>query len=172
LWYAVFVAALLPLFPLPLHTRVGPPIPTFVSAGTWRQYVTPGQSVVLVPLPNIGHLEGQRWSGQQRLDMPIAGGYFLGPGVGKDARALYGAPTRPTAALLDNIARTGQPAVITEVDRQRMIEDLRYWHAAVVVIGEVPHADVLRDIVRELLGDEAQRIGGAWVWDVRARVNG
>jgi hypothetical protein len=104
--------------------------------------------------------------------MPIAGGYFLGPGAGKDARAEYGAPILPTAALLDNIARTGQPVVITEVDRQHMIEDLRSWHAAVVVIGQVPYADVLRQTVRDLLGDEPQRIGGAWVWDVRTRVNG
>ena len=46
LWYALFVAALLPLFPLPLRTMQGPPVPGFVTAGTWRQYVAPGHSVV------------------------------------------------------------------------------------------------------------------------------
>jgi hypothetical protein len=171
-WYALFVAALLPLFPMPLHTTTGPPIPSFVTAGTWRQYVAPGHSVVLVPLPNIGHLEGQRWSAQQRLDMPIAGGYFLGPDAGPDKRALYGAPYRPTAALLDNIGRYGKPKTITEVDRQNMINDLRYWHAAVVLIGDIPRADLLKATVRDLLGEEPQRIGGAWVWDVRTRVDG
>jgi hypothetical protein len=172
LWYAVFVAALLPLFPLPLRTMQGPPNPGFVTAGTWRQYVAPGHSVVFVPLPNIGNLEGQRWTAQVRLDMPIAGGYFLGPDVGTNKRALYGQPIRPTAQILDDMARFGRPKTITEVDRQHMIEDLRVWRAAVVVIGQVPHADLLRQTVTELLGDQPQFIGGAWVWDVRARVDG
>jgi len=173
LWYAAFVAALLPLFPLPLHSTVGVPIPAFVTAGTWRQYVTPGHSVVFVPLPNIGNLEGQRWTAQQHLDMPIAGGYFLGPDVDKEKRALYGAPFRPTSLLLDTMGRTGKPTTITEVDRQHMIEDLQAWHAAVVVLGAVPHADLLRATVTDLLGgQDPQYIGGAWVWDVRAKVDG
>jgi hypothetical protein len=172
IWYAAFTAALLPLFPLPLRTPLGPPIPTFVSAGTWRQYVAPGHAVVFVPLPNIGHLEGQRWTAEQHLDMPVVGGYFLGPDVDKDKRALYGAPPRPTATLLDGIAQYGRPKPITEVDRQNMIEDLRYWHAAVVVLGQVAHADVLRATVTDLLGTPPRYLGGAWVWDVRSRVDG
>src|SRR6266536_1428890 len=173
LWYAAFAAALVPIFPLPLHSRIGPPVPTFVSAGIWRQYVPSGTPVVTVPLPNIGHLEGQRWSASTGLDMPIAGGYFLGPGVGRDARALYGAYPRRTAQLLDNLARPGaRPPVVTDTDRRNMIEDLRYWRAAVVLIGQVQRADVLRATVTELLGFEPRFVGGAWVWDVRALVDG
>jgi hypothetical protein len=133
--------------------------------------VSPGESVVTVPVGNIGPLEAQRWSASQLLDLPVAGGYFLGPGVGPNARALYGAPPRPTAQLLDDLARTGKRPVITELDRRNVIEDLRFWHAAVVLIGRVPRADLLRDTMRELLGADPRFIGGAWVWDVRAMGN-
>jgi hypothetical protein len=169
-WYAAFLGALLPILPTPLPAADGPPIPAFVSAGTWRQYVAPGRSVVTVPVTTYLNIEGQRWSAAQDLDLPIAGGYFLGPGPGPDKRALYGPPTRPTAALLDEVARTGIEPVITDTDHRQLAEDLRFWRAAIIVIGAVPQADQLRATVRDLLGAEPRSIGGAWVWDVRAMV--
>jgi hypothetical protein len=172
-WLAVFVAALLPLFPIPLQAKAGPAEPRFIAAGTWRQYVGPGQSVVLAPLPNIGHLDGQRWSAAQRLDMPIAGGYFLGPGARPTDRALYGAVPRPTYTLLNNIEIDGRAPAVTEVDREHMIEDLRYWRAAVVVVDPgARHPNLVRSAVTDLLQTEPQVIDGAWVWDVRSRMNG
>ena len=173
LWIAAFVAALLPLFPLPLRAKPAPVEPRFISAGTWHDYVRPGQSVVLFPLPNIGHLDGQRWSAAQRLDMPIAGGYFLGPDADPNGRALYGAIPRPTYTLLNNIEQSGQAPTITEVDREHMIEDLRYWRAGVVVADPgATHPNLIRAAVTDLLQAEPQLIDGAWVWDVRSRVNG
>ena len=169
-WCAAFLGALVPIFPTPLPAVDGPPPPTFVSAGTWRQYVPPGRSIVTVPVPTYVNIEGQRWSAAQELDLPIAGGYFLGPGPGPDARALYGPSTRPTAVLLDEVARTGIEPVMTDADRRRASEDLRFWRAAIMMIGTVPRADVLRDTVRDLLQAEPRSIGDAWVWDVRAMV--
>ena len=167
IWYAAFVGALLPLLPTPLPVATGPHTPAFVSAGIWRRYVPAGRSAVFVPVPTYAHVESVKWSAGQRLDLPIAGGYFLGPGP--DQRAIYGAPPRPTATLLDQVAGTGQVPAVTDADRARTAEDLAYWRAAVVVVGPVPNADALRDTVRDLLGREPQWVGGAWVWDLRTR---
>ena len=164
-WFAAYLAALLPLFPLPLRTIPAPREPHFISAGTWRQYVGSGQSVVLVPVPAIGRLDGQRWSAAQQLDMPIAGGYFLGPGPGR--RAVYGAVPRPTTDLLANIEMTGAALTITAADRQHMVDDLRYWRAGVVVLDPgAHHAALIRAAVTDLLGAQPRLIDGAWVWDV------
>ena len=169
-WCAGFLGALVPIFPTPLPAVDGPRLPAFVSAGMWRQYVPAGRSVVTVPVPSYVNIDGQRWSAAQELDLPIAGGYFLGPGPGQEDRARYGPPPRPTAVLLDEVARTGTEPVVTDADRQGASEDLTFWRAAVMMIGAVPHAEPLRDTVRDLLRAEPRWIGGAWVWDVRAMV--
>jgi hypothetical protein len=166
LWYAAFAGALVPLLPTPLPATSVPATPPFVTAGIWRKYVGPGQSVLVVPLPAIGSVDGQRWSAQVLTDMPLANGYFLGPDRGDRRRALYTAPSRPTQQLLRRVWRTGKLTKVTETDRQRMVVDLRYWRTAAVIIGEVPKAEVLRRTVTDLLG-APQFIGGVWVWDVR-----
>ncbi|WP_412539723.1 hypothetical protein R8Z50_28355 [Longispora sp. K20-0274] len=173
LWYAGFAAALLPIMPTPLPARDVPAAPAFVTQGMWKQYVGPGDSVVTVPLANIGNLAAQRWSAQVDLDMPIAGGYFLGPARSSDprARALYGQPSRPTAELLDLEARTGKVPVITDADRRNIVADLRHWHAGVVILGDVKNRDILLSTMRELLGPP-QFVGGVWMWDVRSMVKG
>jgi hypothetical protein len=172
IWYAMFAAALLPLFPTPLPAKVVPGTPAFITDGTWRRYVPAGRSVVTVPLPTFEHLEGQRWSARTDLEMPIAGGYFLGPGGGAGTRALYGSPSRPTSTLLDRVARTGAPPAVTDTDRRDAVEDLRFWRASVVVLGDVPNRNALRATVRALLGQEPRLVGGVWVWDVRSLVDG
>ena len=105
--------------------------------------------------------------------MPIAGGYFLGPGQGPRARALYGAIPRPSYTLLNDIEINGRAPVVTEVDRENMIEDLRYWRAAVVVVDPgAKHPGLVRAAVTDLLQSEPRLIDGAWVWDVRSRMSG
>ncbi|MGY0232345.1 DUF6541 family protein [Longispora urticae] len=173
LWYAGFAAALLPIMPTPLPAREVPPAPAFVTQGLWKQYVGPGDSIVTVPLGNIGNLQAQRWSAQVNLDMPVAGGYFLGPAQSDDprARALYGQPSRPTSDLLNTASITGKAPVITDQNRRDAVTDLKHWHAGAVILGPVKNKDILLPIVRELLG-EPQFIGGVWVWDVRSMVKG
>jgi len=167
-WAAAFLGALAPLVPTPLPAVDTPRAPAFVSSGEWRRYVPPGRSVVVVPVPTYMHIDGQRWAASQHLDMPIAGGYFLGPGPG--GRALYGAPPRPSATLLDEVARTGRVPAVTDADRAALVTDLRYWRAAVMLLGDVPHADQLRATLTDLLGTPPRHTGGAWVWDVRGMV--
>jgi hypothetical protein len=171
LWYALFAGALVPLLPIPLHAGPSRPVPGFIADGTWRRYVPAGRSLVAVPLTEFDNIDAQRWSAASDLDLPIAGGYFLGPAGAGEPRGLYGAPSRPTELLLADAARTGQVPSVTADERGQARADLRFWRAAVVVIGPGDAEDVLRVTVGNLLGQRPQFIGGAWVWDVRGVVD-
>ncbi|MGC4744795.1 hypothetical protein ACLQ28_03905 [Micromonospora sp. DT201] len=168
----VLTMALLPIVPTPLPVAELNPVPTFVTSGAWRPYVTGGRSVVTLPLPDTTYAEPLRWSAETRLDMPLARGYFLGPDTRPNAEAprvaLFGAPPRPTSSFFATIRRTGAVPPITPQGRVEAVDDLRFWRAGVVVLGPHEHETALRRGMTELTGIEPVFTGGMWVWDVRS----
>lgn len=169
-WLAAFAAALVPIIPTPISVKELAPAPAFVANGVWREYVAPGRSVVAVPLATNRTMVGQVWSAETRTEMAIPSGYFLGPTSESDAQGIWGPPPRPTALLLNSVASTGRVHILTEADRLAMLDDLRYWRASVVVVGErTPGVDQLRATLEQLLGPGTRR-DGVWLWDVRTVV--
>ncbi|GGO07701.1 hypothetical protein [Micromonospora parathelypteridis] len=168
----VLTMALLPIVPTPLPVTHLNPVPTFVTSGAWRPYVTGGRSVVALPLPDSTYAEPLRWSAATRLDMPLARGYFLGPDTRPNAEAprvaLFGAPPRPTSSFFGTIRRTGAVPPITPQGRVQAVDDLRFWRAGVVVLGPHEHETALRRGMTELTGIQPVFTGGVWVWDVRS----
>jgi hypothetical protein len=116
-----------------------------------------------------GSLDAMFWSARTGDDLTLPGGYFIGPSTPTDITARWGSFDRPTATLLGKIADTGALPAITEQDRRQAVVDLRYWRGSVVVLAPVAHETELHLAVDSLLGP-GQRIGGAWVWDVRPLV--
>ncbi|MDQ7905892.1 DUF2079 domain-containing protein [Phytohabitans sp. ZYX-F-186] len=174
-WWGAFAVALLPLVPVPLHTSEYEPIPRFITAGTWREYVHDGG--VLAPVPPTSDVlpDGQRWQtyalahGQGEFRIPA--GFFLGPG-GPDGKGRIGPVPRPSADLLFEVARTGVVPPITEADRAAAREDLRYWGAEAVVLADrvhgakfPAHPEALLRATTELLGPP-QRVDDVWLWRV------
>jgi hypothetical protein len=165
-----FAAALVPIAPTPLQLRELPPAPSFITDGVWREYATAGRSVVPVPVPSNKAMLGQTWSAETLTEMPIPAGYFLGPTSDTDPQGHWGPPPRPTAQLLNDIAVSGRIPTLTEADRRSLLEDLRFWRASVVVLGEHAHGEQLRAALEELLGPGTRR-ADVWLWDVRALVD-
>jgi hypothetical protein len=167
--------ALVPLMPTPLETVPMAPVPAFVSSGMWRQYVDDNHTVVTLPLPDSGYPDPLRWSAMTRQDMRIAGAYALLPNQNPlnpaDRTALFSPPWRPTSGLMASI-REGNPIPeITDTRREMTLADLRYWHAAVIMLTpQVRDIELLR-AMSALLGFQPTWKGGAWVWDVRALVD-
>ncbi len=161
-------AALLPLVPAPLATSAVPPTPQFITSGAWRGYVGPGQSVVGVPVPMFGHTEAMRWSTATGLEMVVASGYMLGPVGANGSPVDFNPPARPLRALLNAAADHARvPAMITGEQRREVVEDLRYWRAAIVVARvDEPKANQIRALCDALFGWPVET-GGVWVWDVR-----
>ncbi|GLY69948.1 DUF6541 family protein [Amycolatopsis taiwanensis] len=166
-WIGVLVAILLPIAPTPLETISRPPTPQFFTDGTWKQYVTTG-SVVAVPLPNSGDARALRWQSEADLGFPIADGYFVGPMGPNDKHGRYGAPNRPTADLLNTVREKGEVPEISDGQREQALDDLRYWHADVIVLAPQDNQDALQSTVESLLHKPAQYVDGVWLWDVHA----
>jgi hypothetical protein len=167
-WYAVLVAALLPIAPTPLWTQPAQEPPHFITSGAWRPYVEDGGTLVPVPLPSSkpSNISTMRWSSFTGLDFAVPGGYFIGPSGENDRSAIFTSPPRPTSSLLDTVARRGVVLSVGNLDRQAAVEDLKFWRASVVVLGKHPHEAELLDVLQQLLGP-AQRVDDVWLWDVR-----
>ena len=164
-WYAALVAALLPIAPTPLWAQVPPPVPTFFTAGTWRQFVTSG-SVVPVP-PDVWSDDALRWLVATQAQLRVADGYFLGPQSADSPVATFGPPSRPTSLLLLNVASTGTVPSVTPGMRQMFLDDLRFWRADALVLGPRGNREALRTAVDTLVGRGGVEVDDVWVWDVR-----
>ncbi|MFF3852746.1 hypothetical protein [Micromonospora sp. NPDC002575] len=170
LWGGAVAAALLPLAPTPIRTVPTWPVPAFVAGGGWRAYVPAGRTLVPVPpVTGAGVSPATFWSARTGLAFTAPGGYFIGPSAADDPTARWGAPDRPTAALLRRAAETGEAPVVTDADRRQAVADLRHWRAAVLVQGGLHRGDAVRRTVDALVGP-GREVDGAWVWDVRPLV--
>jgi hypothetical protein len=110
-----------------------------------------------------------RWAASVNLDFRIPGGYFLAPRNGNsgDPGKFGGRPTS-IAQLFDQVATTGRAVKLTEQERRRALDELRYWHAAILVLPvRHPNVDSLRRTVEDLVGPGRQ-VSDVWMWDVRA----
>jgi len=165
-WAGTLVAALLPIVPLPFEAVTRAPTPDFYAGGEWARWVDPGGTIVPVPLPEPLHAEPLRWQVDAGMGFALPQGYFVGP-FGEERTGGYGAPKRPSAVLLDGVARTGQVPPISDADRARLVDDLRFWRADSIVLAGVPRQQELQTALSALLGP-ARRASDAWVWDVRA----
>ena len=167
--------ALVPLAPTPLQTSLMAPTPTFVTAGTWKQFVDDNHTVVTLPLPDSSYPDPLRWTAITGQDMRIAGAYALLPNQNplnpSDRTALFSPPWRPTSGLMASIRQGNPIPEITDTRREMTLADLRYWKAGVVLLTpQVRDIEMLRAMT-ELLGFQPTWTGGAWIWNVRPLVD-
>ncbi|MEU4715404.1 DUF2079 domain-containing protein [Micromonospora purpureochromogenes] len=176
-WAAGFAVALVPLLPTPLATSARPPVPEFITAGTWRQHVSPGGVLTPLPLTLDVTPDGQRWQAyalaHRQGEFRIPAGFFLGPG-GPDGRGRIGPPPRTFDTLMDQAGRTGLVPIVTEGSIQLCLADLRYWGVEAVVLPDEVHGakydldeDALRRTATALLGPP-RRVDDVWLWEVPA----
>ncbi|MER5463781.1 dolichyl-phosphate beta-glucosyltransferase [Streptomyces sp. NPDC002668] len=163
---AAVAAALLPVLPTPYPVRERSEIPAFITEGMYRAYVSEGESVVTVPLPNPGSAEALHWQSATGLGFSVAGGYFNGP-WGPDRIGIYGATPRHTSNLLNDVRNNGRVPVIGRNWQAQARGDLAAWKAGVVVLEPQYNDGALYATVEKLLGQPGKRVGGVWVWDVR-----
>jgi hypothetical protein len=174
-WWGAVAAALIPLVPTPLPVQ-DRPVPRFITSGQWRQYVADGHTLVPVPLTRNLDMEGMRWSAVTGVGFAMPSGYFLGPTSESDPAARWEAPVRNTSEKFKSAARYGTVPRITNADRARAVEDLRFWRAGVLVLAPragvpgaalTPRDVALRETVTRLTGIRPTWVDGVWIWDVR-----
>ncbi|MVU79714.1 glycosyl transferase [Nocardia sp. ET3-3] len=166
--FAALIFALLPLTPTILPVVQRPDTPVFFTDGTVRHYISNG-SVVIAPPPTAPDARALRWQVDSNFAFPLAGGYFVGP-TGTSKKGRYGPDDRPTASLLIKAQQSNTVPVVDDAARAQALEDLRYWHADVIVLPPTDNGDTLRLTVDQLLGFPAKYVDGVWLWDVRGLV--
>ncbi|MFI7646238.1 hypothetical protein ACIBTZ_09175 [Micromonospora sp. NPDC049460] len=166
---AGLVLALLPIAPMPLKVTSRPPVPDFITADRWRGYVGPDQTLVPIPVPNMGYTHGMRWAASTNLDFKIPGGYFLAPRNGNTGDpGRFGGRPSGVGQLLEEVASTGRTPELDDRQRRRSLDELRHWRAAILVLPvDQHHAEPLRRTVEQLVGPGRRELD-VWVWDVRA----
>lgn len=165
---AGLILALLPIAPMPLRVTTREPVPEFITADRWRQYVGPDQTLVSVPVPAMGNTDPMRWAASTNLDFKIPGGYFLAPrnGVTGDPGRFGGRPSG-IGEMLREVSSTGRTPKLDDRQRRRYLDELRHWNAAVVVLPLAEqNAEPLRRTVEQLVGPGRQELD-VWLWDVR-----
>lgn len=165
---AALAIALVPIIPLPLRVGPRPPVPAFITSGQWREYVATDQTLVPIPVPAMGHTHGMRWAAYTNLDFKIPGGYFLAPRNGNPGDpGRFGGRSSGLGEILDRVATTGRVGELTDRQRRRALDELRYWRAAILVLPLTEqNAGPLRQTVEQFAGPPRQ-VSDVWVWDVR-----
>jgi hypothetical protein len=163
-----FAAVLVPAAPMPIKVQLRPAVPAFIASGAWQQYVGPQQSVMVVPLPQWDFSTAILWAASTDGAMRMSHGYFLGPADGvRGHHAFVGPVPRPTDELIKVAMYQGRVPAVTQADRDRAREDLRYWRTALILSPDGPKFATDRQTVEALVGP-GRLVGGLWMWDVRA----
>jgi hypothetical protein len=166
--YGAICGALIPLFPRPLPAADYDLPPRFIMSGQWRPYVPAGRSLLPVPVPsNVDGLTTLRWSALTEHEFPIPSGYFIGPD--ERGHGFFGGSDRPTAKLINSVARSGKVPLVTPEMRRAALADLRFWKVSVVVVSRQPQEKALLDLMERLLSEPGRHVDDVYLWDIRTR---
>ncbi|GGN79643.1 glycosyl transferase [Actinoplanes lobatus] len=183
---AAIVAALLPIFPLPLRHQERAPEPDFIAKGTWQRYVSENGVISALPFALNVTADGQRWQAYTMArggpQFRIPDGYFLGPMIngeeGRKELGRIGAPPGPTDWLFTRAALYGYVAQLSNADREQARRDFAYWNVEVLFLPEQitgsDHMTLFRDAVEttatDLLGPP-EKVDDVLVWRIRPGVD-
>jgi hypothetical protein len=160
------LVALAPLVPRPLASTYRAPVPSFISAGGWRQCTPEGGVLVPVPLPTPAQPDAMRWAAAANAAFALPEGFFIGP-YGPEGRSSIGTYPQPTSLLLAKVASTGKVPPVDAKTRAQAQRDLRFWRADCVALAHVAQERALRRTLDELLGP-GRPIGDTWTWKIPA----
>lgn len=183
---AAIVAALLPIFPLPVRHQERATEPAFISQGTWQRYVSDNGVISALPFALNVTADGQRWQAYTMArggpQFRIPGGYFLGPMTtgdeGREQIGRIGAPPLATDWLFTRAALYGYVTELSEADRAQARADFAYWRVEALFLPEEitgsDHMVLFRNAVlvtaTDLLGPP-EKVDDVLVWRIRPGVD-
>jgi hypothetical protein len=108
-----------------------------------------------------------RWQADAGMWFKMPGGYFAGQGA--DGAAVREAPPSTTSLALNRIERGARPPRLTPALREELARDFARWRVRSVVLGPMPHRQVMAGFLSDLLGRAPERVAGVELW-ANARV--
>ncbi|WP_067499573.1 hypothetical protein [Actinoplanes sp. TFC3] len=159
------IAALVPIIPTPVPAGHRLPPPDFIASGAWQSYVTPGSTLVPLPLPDNGAgIDSLSWNATALHGFRVPEGYFLGPDA---SGAGHAGPVQlsATTQLISAASAAGVAPAVTDADRAAARADLCRWHASAVVVRSEPGYDLVRQLATGLYGPP-ELVRDVWLWRV------
>jgi hypothetical protein len=136
-------------------------VPSFFT-GTGVAAVPPGSVVLVAPFVHDGPSDPPMlWQAVADMRFSMPEGYFIGVrpgGVRVDG------PRRSLTASLMIAIQSGHTPRLTPPLRSRVIAELGRWHVGTVIVGPMPHEDLMHRFVTDLLATSPRKVGGVLVW--------
>lgn len=136
------VAALVPLVPRVFDTSPRTPIPEYFTSGAWKECVSPGRDTIVgVPLTEIGDRTNENWSTAADTAFAIPEGPVMGPTSATDKQVMWSTPDDHmlwTAQWLKYIYNNGGSATppVTPAIQNTVRQNLATWHANCIVMAD------------------------------------
>ena len=167
------VTALVPLLPRVLDVIDRNPIPSYFTAGTWKECVSPGHDTIVgVPLSANGDRTEQTWSTATGTGFNIPQGPAMVPDSPTQKHVVFGKENVLwTAQWLTYISKNGGGATppVDKSIKDRVAQDLGTWQARCVVAAEnLPNLDAVTTFLDQAIAPGVHK-GGVVVWKEPAR---
>ena len=136
------VTALVPLIPRVFDTSPRTPIPAYFTSGAWKECVSPGRDTIVgVPLTEIGDRTNENWSTAADTAFAIPEGPVMGPTSPTDKQVMWSTPDDHmlwTAQWLKWIYNNGGSATppVTPTIKGTVRQNLATWRANCVVMAD------------------------------------
>lgn len=138
-------------------------VPAYFTTAQVQQ-LKPNAVVLVAPFVQDADLDDAMvWQAAADMRFRMPEGYFTRPSAQAQTRA-NGPEPSVTSRTMRSIATTGKPAALTPQLRRAVHSDLVRWNVSAVVVGPMPHQDVMKRFFSELLSKPAQRHGEVFVW--------
>lgn len=136
------ITALVPLIPRVFDTAPRAPIPAYFTSGAWKGCVSPGHNTIVgVPLTEIGDRTNENWSTAADTAFAIPEGPVMGPTSPTDKQVLWSTPDDRmlwTAQWLKYIYNNGGSATppVDATIKAKVRQDMATWQANCVVMAD------------------------------------
>jgi hypothetical protein len=161
------VLALMTVVPVPLTAGTVPPIPHFITAGTWRETITPNSVVMTVPMTmSNGGIDTILWQVPSDGQFKLVGGYFFGP-HGADLTGHPFPENTATQRMINTVWLNGKPPAATGALRAQAKADLITLQVDAIVVAQRGHTQDVLNLLTGLLGTAPNQIDDVWVWHIQ-----
>jgi hypothetical protein len=150
----VAALALVPLIPILPYPSSPEPVPAYFAGGSVSQ-IPPGSVALVVPLSSNTDGRAMLWQAAAEMRFRMPEGYAIIPGM---------VPAKSQLSMKVLATADGDPAAMTDSDRQQMLNELSLWQVKTVIVGPMINEQWEVQLFTLLLNRGPQELEGVYVW--------
>jgi hypothetical protein len=159
---ALVLTTLIPLVPAFSFPAVAAVSPTFFTSAA-VQRIQQNEVVLVAPFARWPESAAPMlWQALAGMRYRMPEGYVAGPGP--DGTAQFGPPASPMSLAMEDIGLYGNRPQMTDDRRAAIRKDLQDHRVTQVVVGPMPHQELMVALFTDLLGRPPEQVDGVLVW--------